>query len=207
MDNNIDLKNPAHQEACSISTNGKRKTSFCILHRDLSPWNFTMVSQARSDWPVDREWSLQELEERWELLPHKLRHKIRRGLLIDWGFAALESSTGEEVEVDDLVVYPPPDSGSSWLINRDVISNEAERERHCLAGVPPVDPEATFQIPPLWSHNENTGKLEASTHIFLKRVASDGELYQDWVNEALRTQEGVSTATVSENVEQVRNWR
>jgi hypothetical protein len=55
LDNDSDLRNSAHQEACSISID-ERKKSFGILHRDLSLWNFAMVSQAHLDWPVDREW-------------------------------------------------------------------------------------------------------------------------------------------------------
>jgi hypothetical protein len=183
------------------------KTSFGILHRDLSLWNLSMVAQARSDWPVDREWKLEELKRCWESVPVDIRSKIRRGLLIDWGFAAIEGSPGLNVELteQDLTVYPPVSSDSRWLVTRDITFDEAETGRHCLPGVSSsFKPEGRFLIPPLWIPNEHTKELEVNpyTNSFLTKAATDGQLDVDWVNDTLKKQEEVSsTVTVSNDFE------
>jgi hypothetical protein len=210
LDDDSDLRNSAHQEACSISID-ERKKSFGILHRDLSLWNFAMVSQARSDWPVDREWKSPQLKDRWGEVPEDIRSKIRRGLLIDWGFAAIQGTTGVELTEEDVSVYPPVQPDSSLLVTRDVIFNEVEQERHYSPGVSSSsEPEGKILIPPLWNRNEDTGKLEVNRHTntFLSKAASDGQLDHGWVNATLRKQEAVSTtATVSDNFEQGSDWR
>ncbi|KAG2355395.1 hypothetical protein BDR07DRAFT_1381551 [Suillus spraguei] len=53
-------KTNMHKQACSVSANSGRG-SYSILHRDMSPWNFMMVPQTCSDFPVKREWVSQEL--------------------------------------------------------------------------------------------------------------------------------------------------
>ena len=210
LDDDSDLRDSAHQEACSVSTD-ERKKSFAILHRDLSLWNFAMVSQARSDWPVDREWRSSKLKDCWEEVPEDIRSKIRRGLLIDWGFATIQGTNEVELTEEDVMVYPPVPSDSSWLMMWDVTFNEGEVGRHESPGVcsSPEQNKGILPIPPLWIYNDE-GKLEVNcdTNVYLSKAANEGQLDHGWVNDALQKQElpVSTTATVSGDFEQESDW-
>ncbi|KAG2029035.1 hypothetical protein BDR03DRAFT_1018992 [Suillus americanus] len=171
-----------HQEACSSIMDGK-KTKLRMLHRDLSIWNLMMVSQARSDWPVDRQWHSTDLQNCWIKLDSNIRSHIRRGLLIDWGFAAVERVGGDSSSLTskELKVYRPTERILPST-DMNVVLHEDDTIRHCLTGQ--WDPgDRGYHIPPLW-------KLEGQRISEMNTQSSpvsaiDGLVPTDWVNDVL----------------------
>jgi len=158
-----------------------------------------MVSQRRSDWPVEREWVSKELQNVWDCTPGQLRHPIRRGLLIDWGFAALESSGPQgfvDLTDEDIEVFEP----IKWEARPQEVADGGEEDnmRHCLYPAPAALADtslATYTIPPLWERVDGTlTRLNTQTFI---RGAMHGNPPLNWVNETLRKNHGqLSNATV-----------
>ncbi|KAG2062515.1 hypothetical protein BDR04DRAFT_1165082 [Suillus decipiens] len=171
-----------HQEACSTVTGGKM-AKLQILHRDVSIWNLIMVNQARSDWPVDRQWGSTELQKLWDNLPGTTRTQIRRGLLIDWGFAMVErmNSNSELTEADVRVYREPERVDPSAHIN--VVPCEDGAIRHCVAGGCKDISKDEYAIPPLWML-EN-GRISGMPTQVSPVSATDGLVPTDWVNEVL----------------------
>ncbi|KAG2029031.1 hypothetical protein BDR03DRAFT_1018996, partial [Suillus americanus] len=171
-----------HQEACNTVMGGKM-AKLQMLHRDLSIWNLMMVSQARSDWPVDRQWGSTELQKLWDNLPYTTRSQIRRGLLIDWGFAAVEKVDSHLVLTEaDVRVYREPERVTpSAYVN--VVSYEDGAIRHCIAGEYEDLGEDGYAIPPLWML-EN-GRIGGMYTQISPVSATDGLVPTDWTNEVL----------------------
>ncbi|KAG2062513.1 hypothetical protein BDR04DRAFT_1165089 [Suillus decipiens] len=178
-----------HQEACSSIIQGQ-KTKLRMLHRDLSMWNLMMVSQARSDWPVDRQWHSNDLQNCWSKLDDTTRSNIRRGLLIDWGFAVVERVDGDSscLTSKELKVYRPTERAlPSANIN---VVYEDDTTRHCLTGQW-ASGDSGYHIPPLWKlDGEKISEMNTQS---CPVSAVDGLLPTDWVNDVLN--EGIDEAT------------
>lgn len=124
------------------------------------------VSQDRSDWPVDRQWPLDELKTRWNTLSVEVRSNIQRGLLIDWGFAAVEGVTAIDESApstltdEDVKVYSPGPSTRDDFPGPgiNVITYEDGVIRHCSSNDVESQGSGEFEVPPLWQRNAG-GKL------------------------------------------------
>ena len=164
-----------------------------------------MVLQARSDWPKNRKWSSQELQRLWEDLSADTHSQIRRGLLIDWGFAALERSTnGEEaveLTAEDVTVFEPVEYRPPTYRN---VVKEEDAKRHCETGIPVVDDEAIYPIVPLWNLQDDSHKVIMNTQEFV-RAAMYGQINLEWTNAALCKAGGQpSNATVRVTVRSLK---
>lgn len=157
-----------------------------------------MVSQVRSDWGDDWEWGSRELQDLWASLPSDERAKVHRGLLIDWGFAAVERvhrDEAQELTEDDVKVYRPTQKVThSQTIN--VVSHENDTARHCISSNH-ISDMGEYGIPALWEVNEHNEIVDVGTH-FTPPCAFDGHVNLELVNQVLGKDErhSLTNATV-----------
>jgi hypothetical protein len=160
------------------------------------------VSQDRSDWPVDRQWLSDELNTCWNTLSEEVRSNIHRGLLVDWGFAAVEGVTSSDtidsaplvLTDEDVRVYPPT-TWNDLLGPTNVVAHEDGLIRHCSSDNSGGGWDE-YEVPPLWSRDKDGKLYEANTQV-CPILAKDGHVNAEVVNDVLRSQRNqLSNATV-----------
>jgi hypothetical protein len=152
---------------------------------------------------MEREWHSAELRHLWN--DGKVYSKqLRRGLLIDWGFSALESSGSSEMPreltEDDVKVFRPANTWDPCPQSFNVVPEEENTARHYTeqAETSHTKCDSCFSIPPLWGVDGDDGNEITMPTQGVLRCSKHGEVNVKWVNEALgKDRKQLSNATVS----------